>query len=132
MHVNYSSRIVLIRPGTVTPLRRSGLRVHVRWGGPGSRGVTRTRPGGAARTRHPSSSSGSARRAPTLVIVGQTSARFTSPSPPWRLMEDVLAVLSARAPAMFLAACSIAQLLLKDHTTERFPFAHLPSLEDCL
>ena len=25
---------------------------------------------------------------PTLVIVGQTSARFTSPSPAWRLMED--------------------------------------------
>ena len=60
-----------------------------------SRGATRTRPGGAlpggvtrvshggaTRTRHPSSGSGSARRAPTLVIVGQTSARFTSPSPP--------------------------------------------------
>ena len=30
VRVIYSSRIVLIRPGTVTPLRRSGLRVHVR------------------------------------------------------------------------------------------------------
>ena len=33
VHVNYSSRIVLMKPGTgtVTPsLRRSGLRVHVR------------------------------------------------------------------------------------------------------
>ena len=34
--------------------------------------------GGATRTRHPSSCSGSARRAPTLLIVGQTSARFVS------------------------------------------------------
>ena len=30
VHVIYSSRIVLIKPGTVTPLRRGGLRAHVR------------------------------------------------------------------------------------------------------
>ena len=51
----------------------------------------------------------------TLVIVGQTSAKFTSPSPPWRLMEDLPAVLPARAPAMLLAlaACFIAHVAMR-------------------
>ena len=124
VRVIYSSCIVLIRPRTVTPLRRSGLRVHVRLDGPASAGlpalVQAVLPALAlavlpARLQTvlpacfvavlparaiPLPASGSA---PTLVIVGQTSARFTSPSPTWRLMEDLQAVLSARASAMLLA-----------------------------
>ena len=51
--------------------------------------------------------------APNLVIVGQTSARFTAPSPTGRLMEDLPAVLSARASAMLLALA----VLLIAHAT---------------
>ena len=99
VHVIYSSCIVPIRHGTVTPLRRSGLRVHVRQDGPASAGLPAlVQAALAARLQavlpalaNPLRTSGSA---PTLVIVGQTSARFTSPSPARRLMEDLPAVLS--------------------------------------
>ena len=100
VHVIYSSCIVLIRPGTVTPLRRSGLRVHVRKDGQASallpalvQAVLPARllavlPALALSVlparANPLPASGSA---PTLAIVGQTLARFTSPSPTRRLMD---------------------------------------------
>ena len=105
VRVIYNSCIVLNRPGTVTPLRLSGLRVHVRLDGPASAALVQAvlparllvvLPARAIPL--PASDS-----APTLVIVGQTSAKCTSPSPTQHLMEDLPAVLSARASAMLLA-----------------------------
>ena len=55
VRVIYSSHIVSIKLGTVTPLRRCGLAVHERQDGPASMGLSAlvqvSLPGGAARTR---------------------------------------------------------------------------------
>ena len=107
-------------------------------------------PSGAARTRHPHPAS---RSAPTLVIVGQTSARFTSPSPTRRLMEDSRCgcrhaprqcFLHLPSVSLLMSRCypptfhvfeqmrqSVLLLLLKDHSTESFhSFIFRHSCED--
>ena len=134
-HVNYSSCIVLISPGTVTPSVVVDSEYTYDRAVQHSRGATRTRPGGAARipggatrvslggatrTRHPSSGSGSARRAPTLVIVGQTSARFTSPSPTWRLMEDLRGGVVSTRPGNASCTCRLLHCSCRGATRQHF------------
>ena len=79
-------------------------------------GATRTRPGGDTCARHPSLETSGC--APTLVIVGQTSARFTAPLPPWRPMDDSRRCCPHAFHVFEQMRQSVIDSLLKVHSAE--------------